>query len=812
MSTYSQRTRTFRARWWAALLVVVAAGLLVGAAPAAAAPPATLDLAGLRAELDAHGTVDGVMRTSMSGTSVTTIPVKVLAIVDGFYWGKLIMFECTDPAVTDIGGIAAGMSGSPIYVTVGGVDYMIGAVSYGDWFTLRGTGLATPIEYMTAIQQQYGSAARASDSSATVKLDRPVATSTGVVRKLVLGTKAQSSDATSDTSVMHPLAEAMITGLSKGTTAYQKLAAKLEASGLTVLSGNGAGAPSATPALEAGSPAGVSYSNGLYALYVLGTVTYVDGSDVLLFGHPTLGGYSGMDLGLGPIEGTLIGATVDALWPSTYTPYKMMTPADAKGVATQDRSAGELATLGGSAPTFPVTTHATVNGGAPVTDVTNLGSWFATSYWPELADSWGESSGITTSVASAGLYHALDSDPLLGSATTTTTVVVSDGTQDYTFTRDNIWDNSADESWWGLADAAASDVTTIMGNVLSDPYNVRDVEVKSVDVSAAFSDVRRRGGITDANVARAIRWGSSTVDVTYYHTGSTTPQTLHATLDIPEGTELSGTLMVMPTAEWDEYYSDYYYDDYYGSASGPLTLAETKEIVDALPVNSDVIVAYVPDSSDYEDEEYWDYGPKPAAEQVIHGDWVFQGSVEKETADVTLRSRGTVAMGQPLPAYGYIRGASDDVTVAIYAQEAGKPEPTKPVAKVLAEKSGSRAQFTTTLRGARHNVLLTAEVGALSDDSLPGASQMVVKVRARTRLSAAHAGGGLRLTARVAPADTDGKVVFQRQVHGRWVAAGSAKLQHGTATVRTNGAAKVRARFTGGSMNAASGWTTIAVK
>ena len=115
--------------------------------------------------------------------------------MEGFYWGKLIMFECTDPAVTDIGGIAAGMSGSPIYVDLGGGPLLVGAVSYGDSFTLHGTGLATPIEYMTAIQHQYGAAARASGPAAAVKLDQPVRTSSGLVRKLVLGTGAQAAAA-----------------------------------------------------------------------------------------------------------------------------------------------------------------------------------------------------------------------------------------------------------------------------------------------------------------------------------------------------------------------------------------------------------------------------------------------------------------------------------------------------------------------------------------------------------------------------------------------------------------------------------------
>ena len=374
MGTHSARSRATRGRWWGLVLAAFVVVILAAAAPASAAPPPTLGLDDLQAELAAHGSVDGFMKTSMSGTSVSKIPVKILAIVDGFYWGKLIMFESTDPAITDIGGIAAGMSGSPVYVNLGAGDLIVGAVSYGDTFTLRGTGLATPIEYMTSLQKQYAAGAQTAPAGA-VKLNRPIATSAGVVRKLVLGTSGTAAAA--DTAVMHPLAEARITGLPAGSTAYRKLATKLEAGGLTVLSGEATAGAGPTPALAAGSPCGVVFSTGRYAISVLGTTTYVDGDTALLFGHPVLGGY-GMDLGLGPIEGSLVGATVDAVWPSAYTPYKMMTPADAKGVAVQDRAAGMVAHLSGSVGTFPVTTHGSLDGGAAVTDVTDLSDWFAT--------------------------------------------------------------------------------------------------------------------------------------------------------------------------------------------------------------------------------------------------------------------------------------------------------------------------------------------------------------------------------------------------------------------------------------------------
>jgi hypothetical protein len=796
MGTHSARSRTARGRWWGLVLAALVIVFLAAATPGLAAPPPTLDLDGLQDELTAHGSVDGVMKTSMSGTTVSDIPVRILAIVDGFYWGKLIMFESTDPAIIDIGGIAAGMSGSPIYVNVDGTERMIGAVSYGDWFTLRGTGLATPIEYMTALQDQY--AAAQSAPAAAVRLDRPVTTSAGVVRRLVLGDA--DTTAAAATAVMHPLAVARIAGLSNGSTAYRKLASKLEESGLTVLAGDTTAGAAVTPALAAGSPCGVVFSAGHYAISVLGTATYVDGDTALLFGHPVLGGY-GMALGLGPIEGRLTGATVDAVWPSTYTPYKMMTPADAKGMAVQDRSAGMVGRLFGSMATFPVTTHGSVDGGAPVDDATDLGHWFATTYYP----------GITTYTAAAGLYHALDSDPLVGSATTTTTVVVGDGTGDYTITRDNIWDNNSDDTWQGLADAAAGDVNTIMAEVLTDPYGVRDVQVKSVDVTADFSSTRRYAGIVDATIARAIRPGRNEVEVTYYRHGSTDPQTMRATLDVPSGTSLSGYVAVMSAAA-RSYSSDYYYGG--GDAAAPVTLAETKEIIDNLPANGDVFVAYIPYSSGEEDGDDDYYGPTPAAETIVPGTLVFSGGVEKDTATVIARSKGTADIGEPLPLSGYVRRASHDVPVAIYCQEAGKPEPTEPTITVMADQDDGMAMFSGLLPGFRHNVLITAEVGALSDDSLPGADQLTVKVRARAGLAVRRSGRRMRMTATVKPADAKGDVVFQRFLHGRWVTAASAPVKSGKAqaTIATGGAAKVRVRFAGGESNAASAWVVKALR
>ena len=69
--------------------------------------------------------------------------------------GSLILFQAKGPAIEEIGGIAHGMSGSPLYVADTGGDKLVGAVSYGDIFTRGYLGLATPVEYMAAMEDTF---------------------------------------------------------------------------------------------------------------------------------------------------------------------------------------------------------------------------------------------------------------------------------------------------------------------------------------------------------------------------------------------------------------------------------------------------------------------------------------------------------------------------------------------------------------------------------------------------------------------------------------------------------------------------------
>lgn len=91
--------------------------------------------AGMKAEI----------RTVLHGTQISRFPATLLGIVPRKTSPKnLILIRVDDPYVRSNGGIAAGMSGSPVYV--GGK--IVGAIGYGWPFGDNNLGLVTPIEEM----------------------------------------------------------------------------------------------------------------------------------------------------------------------------------------------------------------------------------------------------------------------------------------------------------------------------------------------------------------------------------------------------------------------------------------------------------------------------------------------------------------------------------------------------------------------------------------------------------------------------------------------------------------------------------------
>ena len=246
--------------------------LFLTLAPAVLAAPAgpTMDLAQLGTALGS-GPLDGYLLTTMSGTAPETIPLQVQSLVT-YSDGTLILFEASGPVIDRLGAIAAGMSGSPVYVTVGGVDYLVGALSYGDMFTRGGTGLATPIEYMTAIETTYpvatlGAHTAAAPQPGEYALSAPVKTQSGEVRHVVIARSVAAGRklaATTEQPVVAPLGIIEIGGARPGSAAYDRVAAKFARTGMLIkpASGDGTWAGAPAPSLTAGSPCAVLFSAG----------------------------------------------------------------------------------------------------------------------------------------------------------------------------------------------------------------------------------------------------------------------------------------------------------------------------------------------------------------------------------------------------------------------------------------------------------------------------------------------------------------------------------------------------------------------
>lgn len=88
------------------------------------------------------------VKTVLEGTKIYQFDATLLGVIPGKSTPKnLILIRVDDKYVRDSGGIAAGMSGSPVYV--GG--RLVGAIGYGWPFGDPNLGLVTPIEEMVKV-------------------------------------------------------------------------------------------------------------------------------------------------------------------------------------------------------------------------------------------------------------------------------------------------------------------------------------------------------------------------------------------------------------------------------------------------------------------------------------------------------------------------------------------------------------------------------------------------------------------------------------------------------------------------------------
>lgn len=270
--------------------------------------------------------------TVFRGTHIERFEVEVLGVLPKANVGHdLIFIKMVGGPLNSRGvNIAAGMSGSPIYLN----GRLAGAVSMTFWgFPKEPQCLVTPIEDMLEaldprLPQEPAGMLRAQAEPQTVTFGG---------KRIVIASDSAPPAGENELVFTRPPVPLMVSGLS--SRGVQRLNALLQPYHLYAMPGPGRaeGLAKRMPPLQPGAAVGVALVTGDVDVSAIGTVTYRDGDRVLIFGHPLMG--------IGAIEAPLTTAYVFDVVPSYSRSVKIAAPVSVVGTVTQDRLfsvAGEL--------------------------------------------------------------------------------------------------------------------------------------------------------------------------------------------------------------------------------------------------------------------------------------------------------------------------------------------------------------------------------------------------------------------------------------------------------------------------------------
>lgn len=251
----------------------------------------------------------GVGKTVIKGDTIEDFYVEVIGVNGRETSGQSILVRLYGDLIDKTGGVAQGMSGSPVYID----GRMVGAVAYGKTFNDPHYCFLTPI----------GDMLRMLDEPRSVKEDWiPKSTSL------------------------------MASGFTPSGLQYLK--EKIAPFGLDAIP-TGSSNMTTTKPLEPGSAVGVSLMYGDISLGALGTVTWVgDDGKVLAFGHPFMS--------RGDSNFYMNNAWVLGCIPNLQTSYKIGNLGAPVGKVVKDRSSGIAGEIGENPKAIPLFVSATDNG------------------------------------------------------------------------------------------------------------------------------------------------------------------------------------------------------------------------------------------------------------------------------------------------------------------------------------------------------------------------------------------------------------------------------------------------------------------
>lgn len=284
----------------------------------------------------------GYGKTVFTGLEPQNFPIKVRGVLPkaGMSGEDLILIEMTGPEIEKYGGISMGMSGSPIYIH----GKLIGALSLTFPNTDHNLGGVTPVEAMMRAKEYDA------PKTGMVPLNEPFEFKGKTYRWIDYG---DGGGAGADALAARPaVAPVAVRGVSART--YPIVRKFFEKSGVDVLpiQGLSPGGAASGPTIGSGSP--IKPGSSVAVLLIMGdadfsavgTVTFVDGKDVYLFGHPLFR--------KGAVKYLLADAYVHAIVDGEEMPFKATSVGALRGEVTQDRGSALMGHLGRFPEMIPV--------------------------------------------------------------------------------------------------------------------------------------------------------------------------------------------------------------------------------------------------------------------------------------------------------------------------------------------------------------------------------------------------------------------------------------------------------------------------
>jgi hypothetical protein len=274
----------------------------------------------------------GIGKTIFKGTKIETFEFKVLGILENILApGKDIIFVELFSPVLEESGVIAGMSGSPLYID----GKVIGAVAFGFNFAKKPIGGVTPIEDIIETSEYNKPLYKIDITDIKVEFDeKNIKKILNVIQRELVGRINFSP--IKDMSPIELIPSNR--GFGRSTLSYFT---PVFPRAVTATVPGQFGTDSIKEDLFKISPAdavSIPLVRGDFEFAASGTVTYVDGSKVYLFGHPFFN--------LGTVDFPLHKAEIITVFPSYMNSFKLAATKHMIGTVVQDRFSAVQGELG----------------------------------------------------------------------------------------------------------------------------------------------------------------------------------------------------------------------------------------------------------------------------------------------------------------------------------------------------------------------------------------------------------------------------------------------------------------------------------